>query len=440
MGIFDRRRAAEQRAERENAPATVLALPAWMLTGEITREQALNIQAVAAGVKLIADAVAGLPVKLYEERDGKTEPVEDPREELLNGETGDAMTGEQMKRALVMDYLLDGAGYAYIEKQRGRIRAIKYVPRDKVDVTTSEDPLNKNAIIYINGREREPHRVLRLLNGTVDGYTGLGLIQRCNEALETSYKQMTVELNLAKAGGGQRGFLQANRPLTEEKLTKLRESWKKYAEDAENTTVMVLNEGITFKEANSTLVEMQLSELKEQNADLISATLGVPLEMLTGKPTDEMYRSFVKTAVMPVLRDFEAALDHVLLLESERGKRYFAFDTRELTRGDMVTRYGAYKTALEAGFLQPDEVRNLENLEPLGLDFVRLGLQDVYYYPDTKIIYTPNTGVSAKIGEGGAASTLEAQQPARTTPQEGEASFAATVRAPAASEIGLEDD
>ena len=112
-----------------------------------------------------------------------------------------------------------------------------------------------------------------------------------------------------------------------------------------------------------------------------------------------MYRGFVKTAVRPVLDDFEAALDHAMLYERERGTRYFAFDTRELTRGDITTRYGAYKTALEAGFLQPDEVRERENLEPLGLDFVRLGLQDVYYYPKTKTIYTPNTGVAARVEE-----------------------------------------
>ena len=428
MGLFDRRKRQEEtRAARDTPAATVLMLPSWMLTGEITRAQALNIPAVAAGVKLIADAVAGLPVKLYEERDGKTQEVEDPRVELLNGETGDALTGEQLKRALVTDYLLDGAGYAYIEKNRGRFRAIKYVEREQVSVTVADDPLNKNAIIYIYGREREPHRVLRLLNGTRDGYTGKGIVERCGEALETSYKQMGVELNLAKAGGGQRGFLQSNARLTEEKLEQLREGWRKYAEDAENTTVMVLNEGITFKEASSSLVEMQLSELKGQNSSLISAVLGVPLTMLTGTPTDEVYRAFIKTAVSPVLRDFEAALDHVLLLESERGKRYFAFDTRELTRGDLTTRYGAYKTALEAGFLQPDEVRNLENLEPLGLDFVRLGLQDVYYYPETKTIYTPNTGVSARVGEGGQA------QPTTEAPQ-GETSFAESVREPEVGE------
>lgn len=400
MGLFDRLRGAEARA----APTAQVVTADWVeqigASEQITRAQAMNIPAVAAGVKLIADAVAGLPVRLYERLDGKTREVtDDPRPALLNGETGDSLTGEQLKTAMVMDYLLDGAGYAYVERRRGRMAAVKYLPRGDVSVTTNQDPLNKAAIITVLGVEVEGHRLIKLLNSSRDGFTGRGLVERCNQALLTSYKQLAMELSLANAGGGRRGFLQAQRALSEDKMQKLREAWRTFAQTADNTTAMVLNEGITFKEASSSLVEMQLNELMGQNAQMIAAALGVPLKMLTDAPTDEMYRGFVKTAVRPVLDDFEAALDHAMLYERERGTRYFAFDTRELTRGDITTRYGAYKTALEAGFLQPDEVRERENLEPLGLDFVRLGLQDVYYYPKTKTIYTPNTGVAARVEE-----------------------------------------
>ena len=48
--------------------------------------------------------------------------------------------------------------------------------------------------------------------------------------------------------------------------------------------------------------------------------------------------------------------------------------------------------------MQVDEVREKENMEPLGLDFIKLGLQDVLYDPKTKTVYTPNTNQSNKIG------------------------------------------
>ena len=47
--------------------------------------------------------------------------------------------------------------------------------------------------------------------------------------------------------------------------------------------------------------------------------------------------------------------------------------------------------------MQIDEVRYREDLEPLELDFIKLGLQDVLYNPKTKEIYTPNTNKTTNI-------------------------------------------
>lgn len=86
-------------------------------------------------------------------------------------------------------------------------------------------------------------------------------------------------------------------------------------------------------------------------------------------------------------------------MESEKGKYYFAFDTRELTRGDINQRYNAYATALSQNFMQLDEVRAMEDLPPLGVNFVKLGLNDVLLDPKTGQIYTPNTNAYAQMGE-----------------------------------------
>lgn len=57
------------------------------------------------------------------------------------------------------------------------------------------------------------------------------------------------------------------------------------------------------------------------------------------------------------------------------------------------------KPALESNFMQIDEVRFAEDMEPLGLSWIRLGLQDVLYDPKTKTIYTPNTNQTSVMGE-----------------------------------------
>lgn len=63
----------------------------------------------------------------------------------------------------------------------------------------------------------------------------------------------------------------------------------------------------------------------------------------------------------------------------------------------------AYRTALEANFMQPDEVRFAEDMEPLGLNFIKLGLQDVLYDPKTGAIYTPNTDKTGSLTNQGEA-------------------------------------
>lgn len=121
--------------------------------------------------------------------------------------------------------------------------------------------------------------------------------------------------------------------------------------------------------------------------------------MVSGAANDEAYTAAIKTAVMPVIRAFETALNQGLLLESERHRHYFAFDTTELLKGDILKRYQAYQIGLANNFLQADEVRYKEDLKPLGFNFIRLGLQDVLLDPKTNTIYTPNTNQTTMFGQ-----------------------------------------
>ena len=102
---------------------------------------------------------------------------------------------------------------------------------------------------------------------------------------------------------------------------------------------------------------------------------------------------------MPILSAFESALNKDFLLPSEKEKNFFAFDTTDLTKGDIEKRFKAYELGIKNGVLQVDEARYKENLPPLGLKFLKLGLQDVLYFVDSEEIYTPNTNKLAKMGE-----------------------------------------
>jgi hypothetical protein len=109
--------------------------------------------------------------------------------------------------------------------------------------------------------------------------------------------------------------------------------------------------------------------------------------------------SLAKLAAIPLMKVIECALNRDLLLEKEKGSLYWAFDTKELLKGSMKERFDAYKTALDANFMQVDEVRFAEDMEPLGLTWIKLGLQDVLYDPKTNTIYTPNTNQMQRMTE-----------------------------------------
>jgi HK97 family phage portal protein len=206
---------------------------------------------------------------------------------------------------------------------------------------------------------------------------------------------------LFRTGGNKKGFLKAANRLSETAMTELKTAFKNlYTNNDSN--IVVLNNGLDFQESNNNAVEMQVNQNKITNSNEICKLFGVPVELLNGKGTggsEVIYDSFIKTCILPILKSFETALNKDLLLDKEKGSFYFAFDTNELLKGDIEKRFKAYELAVKNGIFQADEIRKKEGVPPMGLDFIKLGLQDVLYNPKTKEIYTPNTNKQVVMGD-----------------------------------------
>lgn len=337
-----------------------------------------------------------------EEEEGQTHEVKgDARTFLLNDETGGTLDGFQFKSAMVRSIILKGKAYAYIEKQKNDIKAIKFVPAESVSIVQNFDVINRAYDIYVQGVKYRDFQFLQMRRNSDDGISGKGIVEENSKVLATAYNTMLYENKQAKTGGTKKGFLQAETKLEQNSIDDLKKSWNKLYSGENSSNVIVLNKGITFKEATETSAEMQLNERKITNSNEISKILNVPLGLLEGKYNDDAYVTMIKLAVSPILVLFATALNKYLLTEREKCEgKYFAFDDKELLKGDTLKRYQAYALGIKNGFLQIDDVRYQENLAPLELDFIKLGLQDVLYYPGKKEIYTPNTGLKASTGPG----------------------------------------
>lgn len=390
----------EVRADPPPAPAekTVeqVILEILGYTGGVTKKTALQIPTVAGCIEKLAGTVCRLPIRLYKKEDGKVEEVlEDARLKLLNDDTGDTLNSSEFWRAMLEDYFLGKGGFAYISRIKGEFSSLHYVREEEISIVTNLEPIFKDYDILVLGERYYPHDFLKIKRKTKNGAESIPLYREQDLIMGVAYASLIFEEGLVKRGGNKKGFIESEFKLGNDAIKEIKESWRNlYSNSTEN--VVVLNKGVKFNESSNTSVEMQLNENKKSNAEEICKIFGFSVRILSGGATEEDRKEFIN-AVVRVLGDIETALDRDLLLEKEKGTYYFAFDTKEITRGSMKERYQAYESALRENFMQLDEVRALEDLPPLGFNYIKLGLNDVILDPQSGSIYTPNTKTFANL-------------------------------------------
>mgnify|MGYP003295030105 CR=1 FL=1 len=305
---------------------------------------------------------------------------------MLNGDTGDTLNAFQMKKALVTDYFF-GSGYIFIQKSRNDVTGLYYVDSSYVVVNYNFEPIYKSYTIYVEKGAYKPYEFIKLLRNTKTGAYGVSIVEELSTALETAYQTQLYQLGLVKTGGNKRGFLKSERKLGQAEIDALKRAWRNlYANNTES--VVVLNNGLDFKESANTSVEMQLNEsiktLKEQIDDIFHIS------------TD--FNNTFKFAIYPIIKAFETALNRDLLLEKEKGKYFFELDVKEIIKASIKERYEVYKMSKECQMTTLNERRRMENLGDIdGGDVIDFGLGAVLFNVKTQQYFTPNTNSTTDI-------------------------------------------
>ena len=148
---------------------------------------------------------------------------------------------------------------------------------------------------------------------------------------------------------------------------------------------------------------MQLNESKQTNAAEIAKIFNIPTGMLSGTGTsaasEDDKKKFLDYCILPFFKTVTNALNRDLLLESEKNTRFFDFDTKDIQKGSLLERFQAYQIAIRTNVMNVDECRKVENLPPIGQNFINLGLGSVMYNPGTGKAIVPNTGQIFKMRE-----------------------------------------
>ena len=401
IGLFKRKKRQEIRADTAQSAETSI-LTFFGITGELTREAALSIPTVSACIGKIGETISQLPVKLYRKDEEQViEIFDDPRIKLLNGSTGDTLSTVDMWKAAVEDYYLGRGAWIFVNSSGLSVKSLHYVDSQDVSILSNTDPIFKAFRVQINAQSYYDFQFIKLLRRTRDGYTNIPLQEEASSVLSAAWNALKLENMMNSNGGCKPGFLKAKNRLSDAAISDIKEGYQKvYDNEQKRDKIIVLNDGVDFEAISSTAAELQMNENKKTNSIEICKLFGFPHTVIDGGATEDDNKKFI-SAVISLLNQIETELDNVLLLESEKEQGYYwAFDTKELTRGSLKERYDAYEVAVRNNILQIDEIRREEDYEPLGFNFVKLGLSDVLLNPETMEVFTPNTGQQKNLLTG----------------------------------------
>ncbi len=406
MGFWDRLR--EKREDSTSVNDTVdVALLRSILSGDpIDTDQALSVPAIASSVNLISGLISVLPIKLYKHEtrdDGSLKTVElkdDKRVFLLNVDSGDTLNQASIKRNLVRDYLIDKGGFLLIEKKKSEVSALKYIPPRQITANVRvDDPAKKDGKYNVGGgKQYEQWEIVSVLRDTDDGFLGKSLTRQIQNVLSMAVANILYEKNIVAKGGTKKGFLISENKLDKKALDDLKSAWRQlYSNTSDN--VIVLNKGLSFKEASDNSVDLQIDQRKKTLTSELK-------EMFNIRSND--FDSIFKEAVLPVMEAIEAGLNKALLLEAEKKDHWFSIDKTEIVKANLKERYEAYRIASEIGVLTKNEIRDKEDLEPIeGMDVVSMGLGDVIFDVKTQTYFTPNTGETKDFNKDDASAIID---------------------------------
>lgn len=346
------------------------------LTGmAITPDGAESVAAVFACCRIIAEGVSQLPLHLYERLDegGKSRAVTHPLYMLLQWRPNSWQTPFEFWEMMVGHAALRGAGYAQkIYRNDGQVDELLPLHPDRM--TFRYDAGNEIVVVdyqpIVGGRRTFLlDDLFRITTHSVDGITGRSPVAIAREAIglamATERYGARLFSNYARPGG----VLSHPGKLSKEARERLKKSWQEQYAGVENAhSVAVLEEGLSWTAVGMNNRDVQFVEERKFQIQEIARMYRIPphmlgeLERATFSNIEQQALEFVTYTLLPWLKRIQQAVWRDLLTTADQDKGLFCeFLVDELLKGDIASRYSAYATARQWGWLNADEIREMEN-------------------------------------------------------------------------------
>ena len=346
----------------------------------VNERTSMQTTAVYACVRILAEAIAGLPLHVYQYKadGGKERVVGHPLYYLLHDEPNPEMTSFVFRETLMSHLLLWGNAYAQIIRDgRGRVLALYPLLPNKMDV----DRADNGELYYTYWRDMDESRidprggmltfrrdeVLHIPGLGFDGLIGYSPIAMAKNAVGMAMATEEYGASFFANGANPGGVLE--HPGVLKDPAKVKESWNAVYQGSSNAhRIAVLEEGMKFQAIGISPEEAQFLETRKFQIDEIARIFRVPphmvgdLEKSSFSNIEQQSLEFVKYTLDPWVVRWEQALQQSLLLPSEKSRYFVKFNVDGLLRGDYVSRMSGYATARQNGWMSANDIRELENM------------------------------------------------------------------------------
>lgn len=351
----------------------------------VNEMSAMQMTAVYSCVRILAEAVAGLPLHLYRYKsDGSKEKALDhPLYRILHDEPNSEMSSFVFRETLMTHLLLWGNAYAQIIRNgKGEVIGLYPLMPNKMSVDRDRD--GKLWYTYTRSQEEAPtskgstvklypYDVLHVPGLGFDGLVGYSPIAMAKNAIGMGIACEEYGARFFANGAAPSGVLE--HPGTIKDPQKIRDSWNATFKGSTNAhKVAVLEEGMKYTQIGISPEQAQFLETRKFQINEIARIFRVPphmvgdLEKSSYSNIEQQSLEFVKYTLEPWIIRWEQSLMRVLLSPDEKNEYFFKFNLEGLLRGDYQSRMQGYSIARQNGWMSANDIRELENLDKISAE------------------------------------------------------------------------
>jgi len=363
----------------------------------VNERTAMQTTAVYACVRILAETIASLPLNVYQFTDnGKEKAIDHQLYYLLHDEPNPEMTSFVFRETLMSHLLLWGNAYAQIIRDgRGKVLALYPLLPDRMTVDRTTD----GQLYYEYRRDTgyvilRPEDILHIPGLGFDGLVGYSPIAMAKNAIGMAIATEEYGGKFFANGASPGGVLE--HPGVVKDPARIRESWNAVYQGSGNAhRIAVLEEGMKFQSIGIPPEQAQFLETRKFQTEEICRIFRVPphlvanLDKATFSNIEHQSISFVVHTIRPWLVRLEQGMNKALLSPSEKGQYFVGFVVDGLLRGDYASRMQGYAIGIQNGFLSPNDVRTLENMNTIehgdiyAMNGNMLKLEDVGAYANS---------------------------------------------------------